>query len=241
MPLPEIALTNVSTVLTDDQVTAVVPALQKQVTQDFKAYWNLDCSLSFLPKQQSLPAGWWQLLIVDDPDQAGALGYHELSAQGTPLGKVFAKLDAQAGSSWTVTASHELLEMLADPWINTCVHGDDSRIYALEVADAVEADAYGYLIDGVEVSDFVTPRWFEAAVAGDRFSFKGTVTKPLELAPGGYISVLGADGWTQITARAGRLADMVTSVLVSAPEGSRRYRRATRMHWKKTERPLGKV
>jgi len=65
-----------------------------------------------------------------------------LTSQGTPLGKVFANLDLQTGSSWTVTLSHEVLEMLADPWINWCAMGSDSKIYALEVCDVVEADAW---------------------------------------------------------------------------------------------------
>jgi hypothetical protein len=136
MPLPVIAITNASTCLTDAQVEAVLPALQKQASDDFKAYWEQDCTLQFLPKSQPLPSRWWQIVITDNPDQAGALGYHELTSQGTPLGKVFAKLDLQSGSSWTVTLSHELLEMLADPWINWCAMGSDSKIYALEVCDA---------------------------------------------------------------------------------------------------------
>ena len=115
--IPVIAVTNQSTVLTDDQVRAVLPALQKQVSIDFKAYWDVDATLEFLPAGEVLTAGWWQLIVLDDPDQAGALGYHELSSQGTPLGKIFARLDLQAGQSWTVTLSHELLEMLADPQI----------------------------------------------------------------------------------------------------------------------------
>jgi hypothetical protein len=115
MPLPVIAVTNVSTCLTDTQVEAILPALQKQVTDDFKAYWEQGCTLSFLPKGQPLTAGWWQIIISDNPDQAGALGYHELTGGGAPLGKVFAKLDLDSGSSWTVTLSHELPEMLADP------------------------------------------------------------------------------------------------------------------------------
>jgi hypothetical protein len=140
MPIPVIAITNVSTCLTDAQVEAVLPALQKQVSDDFKAYWEQDCTRSFLSKDQPLTGGWWQIVITDNPDQAGALGYREMTSQGTPLGKVFAKLDLQSGSSWTVTLSHELLEMLADPWINWCAMGRDSKIYALEVCDAVEAD-----------------------------------------------------------------------------------------------------
>lgn len=217
MPIPVIAITNSSTCLTDAQVEAVLPAMQKQVSGDFKAYWELDCTLDFLPHSQPLARGWWQVAIVDNPDQAGALGYHEMSSTGTPLGKVFAKLDMESGSSWTATLSHELLEMLADPWINWCAVGSDSRIYALEVCDAVEDDKLGYEIDGVLVSDFVTPAWFEPTCA-DRIDFKQHLSKQLELARGGYISVFNpVNGWTQIDAR-GNGGPRI-------PPGSRRQRR----------------
>jgi hypothetical protein len=200
MALPVIAITNASTCLTDTQVEAVLPALQRQVSIDFRAYWDLDCALYLLARNQPLTRGWWQIVITDDPDQAGTLGYHEMTSQGTPLGKVFARLDLESVSSWTVTLSHELLEMLADPWINWCAVGSDSKVYALEVCDAVEADDLGYEIDGVLLSDFVTPAWFEP-ISADRFDFKQRVSKELQLARGGYISVLNPNsGWTQVTA-----------------------------------------
>jgi hypothetical protein len=201
MSLPVIAITNASTCLSDAQVEAVLPALQKQVTDEFQAYWDLDCTLSFLSKDQPLTQGWWQIVVMDNPDQAGALGYHELTSQGAPLGKTFAQLDLDSGSSWTATLSHELLEMLADPWINWCAVGTDSKIYALEVCDAVEADNLGYFIDGVLVSDFVTPAWFEPTCT-DRMDFKQHLAKELELARGGYISIFDPpNGWTQVTAK----------------------------------------
>lgn len=200
MAIPVIAISNASTCLTDAQVEAVIPSMQKQVSNDFKAYWELDCTLEFVPSSQGVAAGWWQIALVDNPDQAGALGYHEMSNTGMPLGKVFAKLDIESGASWTATLSHELLEMLADPWINWCAVGSDSKIYALEVCDAVEADTLAYEIDGVLVSDFVTPAWFEPTSA-DRVDFKQRLSKQLELARGGYISIFDPlSGWTQITA-----------------------------------------
>jgi len=228
MSIPVIAITNLTTVLTDDQVKAVIPALQKQVTDEFRAYWSVDCMLEFLPKGQPLPKGWWQIIVVDNPDIAGALGYHELSSQGTPLGKIFAKLDIDHGLSWTVTFSHELLEMLADPWINWMAMGEDGQIYALEVADAVEADELGYLIDGVLVSDFVTPGWFEQT-ENDRVDFKQRIKNRLELAPGGYISVLDPNkGWIQLTAQSVPAAE--------APIGSRRQRRTMdKAAWRRSE------
>ena len=85
MSLPVIAITNASTCLTDAQVEAVLPALQKQVSDDFKAYWEQDCTVAFFPKDQPLTAGWWQIVVSDNSDQAAALGYHEMTRQGTPL------------------------------------------------------------------------------------------------------------------------------------------------------------
>ena len=201
MPLPVIAITNASTCLTDAQVEAVLPALQKQVSNDFKSYWDEDCTLTFLSKNELLTKGWWQIVVVDDPDQAGALGYHELSSTGTPMGKTFAGLDIRNGSSWTVTLSHELLEMIADPWINWCAVGSDKRVYALEACDPVESDALGYEIDGVLVSNFVTPRWFEPTCA-DRIDFRQHLTRELELGAGGYVSLFDPSrGWGQLTAK----------------------------------------
>jgi hypothetical protein len=220
MPLPVVAITNQSTVLTDLEVQAVLAALQRQVTNDFRPYWGMDASLYLWPKERgTIPAGWWQIVVLDDPDQAGALGYHELSAVGTPLGKVFAKLDKDNGYAWTVTLSHELLEMLGDPDIDTAKQCADGNFYALEVADAVEADPLGYEIDGYLLSDFVTPRWFNEEAKFDRYSFQQHVTKPLELAPGGYISVFQNGQWNQITARRIAAAQPI-------PVGSRRYRRS---------------
>ena len=93
----------------------------------FQSVLGSGLPVEFLPRGELLTEGWWQISVTDNPDQAGALGYHELTSRGTPLGKVFAGLDLQSGGSWTVTLSHELLEMLADPWINWCAQGSDGK------------------------------------------------------------------------------------------------------------------
>jgi hypothetical protein len=229
MPIPVIAITNASLCVADVQITPVLAALQKQVSNEFRAYWDLDCTLTCLAKDQPLSDGWWQIVITDNPDQAAALGYHEMSSRGTPLGKVFAKLDLANNSSWSVTLSHELLEMLADPWINWCATGVDSRMYALEVCDAVEADSLGYQVDGVLLSDFITPAWFEPTSA-DRLDFRQHISRQLEVARGGYISVLDpVHGWTQITAK----GEGGPPVLA----GSRRQRRKmVREAWRRSQR-----
>jgi hypothetical protein len=243
----QVAVINESTVVSDQELAACIAALLDQVQTDFFPYWGIECQLVGFQKANiaSIPADMWQLVILDDSDQAEALGYHELTASGRPLGKVFAKSDIDAGTSWTVTASHELLEMLADPWINLAAERDEAdgtaSFYAYEVCDAVEADALGYKIGDVLVSDFVTPAWFQPAMPGP-YSLKENVKNPFELAAGGYISVLRdfSSGWEQVTARHIVQRGAETFVEFSAggpkaPEGSRRDRR-TIIHsaWRKS-------
>ena len=82
MPIPMLAITNASTCLTDAQVEAVVPALQKQVSNDFRAYWDLDCTLNFLPKGQPIVNGWWQSLFSTIPIRRALSGITSSRARG---------------------------------------------------------------------------------------------------------------------------------------------------------------
>ncbi|UIF89492.1 hypothetical protein KAF44_29135 (plasmid) [Cupriavidus necator] len=47
--------------------------------------------------------GTWWLVILDDSDQANAYGYHDVTNDGLPLGKVFAKADMLNNKKWTIT------------------------------------------------------------------------------------------------------------------------------------------
>lgn len=202
-----IAVKNYSTVVKDPEVKRALPAFQRQVSEDFCSTWGIDATLKWFPKKTAIPKDAWLLGIFNNSDEAGALGYHDLTKTGQPLSKVFAKTTIDDGGLWTVTASHEILEMLADPNINLCAFDEKAhRLYAYEVCDAVEADALGYEIDGVTVSDFVLPGWFEPlhAVKGEKFAFKNKVREPFDLLPGGYISYydLRGGGWQQMNAKA---------------------------------------
>src|SRR5882724_10615097 len=102
---------NESTVVSDEDAAKVVAALQIQVTEHFAPAWGYGAELGLLPVGAARTPGAWQVIILDNSDQAGALGYHDLTSDGLPIGKVFAKTDKDNGLSWSVTASHELLEM----------------------------------------------------------------------------------------------------------------------------------
>ncbi|MEW2306766.1 hypothetical protein AB0958_43710 [Streptomyces sp. NPDC006655] len=230
MPNVKIQVTNESTVLKDGDVAAVVPALQKQVTEHFAPAWGIDAQLSYVASDKLSEDSWW-LVVLDNSDQAGALGYHDLTSNFLPLAKVFAATDLQFGEQWTVTVSHELLEELADPNINLTVFDQPTatagKLYAYEVCDACEDDSNAYEIDGTLVSDFVLPAWFEPGrpANGTQFDYLGRIKNPLELLPGGYIGVFDVTkgtGWQQMT------ADAVAARYADRPRvGSRRERRAT--------------
>src|SRR5262249_31056630 len=69
----------------------------------------------------------WAVVFLDDADQPGALAYHDLTPEGLPLSKVFVRTTIQNGDLVSVSASHELVEMLVDPAINMMTTGPDSR------------------------------------------------------------------------------------------------------------------
>jgi hypothetical protein len=236
----KVAVINACSVLTDAQVQPVVPVLQTQVHKDFAPAWGVDADLAFVPKGSKLPADSWWLAILDNSDVAGALGYHDVTSQGLPLGKVFAATDMQYHLQWTVTASHELLEMLADPEINLTVFVQPNArtgvLYAYEVCDACEADELGYKIDNTLVSDFVYPAWFESfrKPKSTQFDYGKHIHKPFQLLPGGYIGefdVTSGSGWQPKFGEGGpyRYDKMRPRV------GSRRERRRTpRDQWRES-------
>lgn len=229
---PTIAFVNESTVATDAEIESIVAALQIQVSRDFVQCWGKDAKLVFAGKASNAPQGAWVMAILDNSDQAGALGYHDITSSGQPLGKVFAKSDKEAGLSLSVTMSHETLEMLADPEINQVVFNQTTdsggELYALEVCDAVEDDSLGYRINGVLVSDFVLPAWFAPSLPskGTRYDFLGHLHGAVPaLLPGGYIGAFqipNTQGWTQVEAQEQGKTGMRQS---GQPAHSRRKRR----------------
>jgi hypothetical protein len=221
-----IAVINESTALTDAEVQSYLPAYQTQVSKHFGPIWGFSAPLQFFEKGDPGAAPHWQLVFLDNSDQAGALGYHDVTSNDLPLGKVFAATAKQYNNSVSVTGSHELLEMLGDPQINMTATVTDNTgaitaLYAYEACDACEDDKYAYEIDGVLVSDFIYPSWFDVATTKTKLDYTGNVTKPLEILAGGYAAVwTPGNGWSQRTGadKAGRY-EAIPNI------GSRRERR----------------
>src|SRR5205807_4390795 len=111
-----VALVSESQAVTLDQVSAVSAALQKQVTRDFGPIWSVSATVDAFDKLDSVPPDYWPVILRDDINQPGAAGYHT-DDNGQPFSLV------QADDTWTLTSSHEVLEMLADPFGNRTIAG----------------------------------------------------------------------------------------------------------------------
>jgi hypothetical protein len=179
-------------------IPQLLEALEIQVNRDFAPLWGVHVHLSTAANPASVAAGSWYLLITDNSDQAGALGWHNQTG-GQPYGEVFVLPAQQGNVALSTVLSHELLEMLADPWVDSLVQYQDAQggqnLAPLEVCDPVENDQYNVVTsDGtqVAVSNFVAPGYFnQATKAPTLLDFMNKLTGPIPaMTAGGYISYL---------------------------------------------------
>jgi len=226
--LIHVAFINNSTV-SDKEVNTVLVALQQQVSFQFSRAWGITAQLHFYPKSitNSIPSGYWQIELLNNTDGSGALGYHmppfypgapgilpnptNTLPKTVPCARVFTTTSntALGSGNWSTVASHELLEMLADPngshasWISPILPTSPPTaitVQALilrEVCDPVESIAQAYKIGTVLVSDFVTPAWYDyfslvpsiPKRAAPVFNIRGNLKTPLTIVPDGSATI----------------------------------------------------
>jgi hypothetical protein len=187
--LTPIYVVNRSTLVPDHLVATMCAAVSRQVVVDIApAFGVLPAPVLFVP---SPPSGGRVIAIVDSCDDPQALGYHTESG-GVPDGFVGCKPELDAGAhpltgpySVASILSHEVAELLLDPAANRWADSGQGFAVAFEVADPVQSDCYN--VQGVTVSSFVLPAWFDPdAAAGSRFDFLGRLSAPFSLSKGGY-------------------------------------------------------
>ena len=183
MALPrKVALVPFEVDVSMSELTRVAAALSKQVDRDFRPLWGVDATVDAFANLEDVEIDYWPLIIVEDV--SGAAGVH-LDKDGQPFALI------EFGEQWSLTASHECLEMLADPFGNRLVAADlleqavnlgqdQHRVrYLVEVCDPSESGQYAYTVNGVLVSDFYTPHFFDPVPSsGVRYSFTGAIDGP---------------------------------------------------------------
>lgn len=191
------------------QIMRVASALRNQVTEHFAPAWDVSASVVGYSSLDKVPPGYSTLALTRQQLPRGRAGFHY---PGSPPGALIEISGPYDPTDWSVAASHELLEMLADPSGTTAVVGPsladrkleagappdkivkDEATYAeqglveylKELCDPVQCSSYE--IDGVGVSDFVLPSFYKPYATGVQYSFRGTVERPFGVLAGGYIS-----------------------------------------------------
>ncbi len=194
--------------ISDEELHRVIRAINRQITEDFTPYWGESAMLRLEGHSTADPnaanpvnlRGEAILYVWDKSDLPDALGYHQRNHEGVPYGFVFLDVAERAGENWTVTMSHEALELIADPEVNLLVMGphpkepEQTVFHWYEMCDAVQGETYQ--IDGVEVSNFVLPLYFTGAPLDESLggrrdflsrSYHGQTLRSFGVNPGGYL------------------------------------------------------
>lgn len=182
--LPKIACFNKASIPLGVEFEKLCDAMQTYVDKHFAPVWGAPARLI---QTTGFIKGSWAMVFLDTADAPGALAYHDLTPDGLPLSKVFVRTTLENGDLVSISASHELAEMLVDPAINLFSTGPrKNALYAYETADPVEALSFN--VAGIPMSDFVFPSYFELfrKPGSVKFDYLGKIKRPFEILKGGY-------------------------------------------------------
>jgi hypothetical protein len=213
VPLPHnIAIVSLTDAVSTRSLLQATAAIQKQVTRDLMPIWGFQANVDAFTDLHSVPSDYHPVVlfrevgelrdrivsaigeesaarVVDAFESDNLTGIHLNSFTRQPFALV------EADGAWTVTLSHEILEMIVDPWGNQMIaarHPTDPnrRVkYLVEICDPCQS--IWYPVNGVPVSDFYTQRYFDPVdIPGIRYSFTGAVTAPRDVLEGGYVTFL---------------------------------------------------
>ncbi len=173
-----IAIVNRTKSVSDTTLQGVMAAVAQQVHNEFKAKWGYDATFKFVGKSQSTSSSDWNVYVDDRKGD-----YHTVS-RGVPVG--YCHVNGVSVDYWTNTISHEVLELRADPFVNTTYTRPDGTTGYVEVCDACETNDQGYRINTILMSDFVYPSWFKANGTSP-YDYRGLITAPFQVLSGGYL------------------------------------------------------
>jgi hypothetical protein len=169
----------------------VAAALQKQASRDLGPIWEITATVDAFASLKDVPDGYWPMIIKDNIGTPGAAGVH-MDKDGQPFALISS---GKSLDEWSLTASHEMCEMLVDPSGDRQETGDSPKpeqgrvSFLVEVCDPSEAADFAYSVNGILASDFYTPNYFDPTQAsGVRYSFTGSITRPRQVLRGGYLS-----------------------------------------------------
>jgi hypothetical protein len=174
------------------ELSKVGSAIQKQVNDHFGPAWGVKGAIDTLASLADIPPDSWPVVIRDNIGINEA-GVHWNETRDKPFALVTFREGETLQEGWQPTVSHEVLEMLADPFgkefrTAPSLRPDEGPVeYLVEVCDPCQGPDFVYWVDDVPVSDFVLPEYYTAFGPGV-YSHARNITLPREVLQGGYLS-----------------------------------------------------
>ena len=172
----------------DGALEAIAEALTIQIERDFCPAWHRE------PVRVTVGGRGDKIHFFDTSHDAIDYGWHYVDGDGLPYAHVFVEPSIKNGSDWvsgrdaiSISAGHEVLELLGDPAANSyCFDGRD-RLWAHEICDAVQERSYRITAGAMRVpmTDFVLPAFFNHRADGPYDQLE-VLKRPFTLDAGGY-------------------------------------------------------
>ena len=116
-----IALVSETGEISSSELARVAAALNKQATRDITPFWGVQAAVDPFANLEDVPLGYWPIIVLEDIGVPGAAGIH-LDRDGQPFSLI------QHSNSWSLTASHEAVEMMVDPLGNRLIAGPSLKV-----------------------------------------------------------------------------------------------------------------
>lgn len=248
--MSDICVLNLSKRLKPEEVVTMVDAVSRQQAEDVCRLWGVEYrAINVYSSVDELPPLSTDIVpIVDEPGEAGVLGFHSIGI--APFGRVFVNPVLDNGGcvlhdpndpqrlSLASVFSHECgVELPIDPNCDQYAIDAMGNEWDLESGDPVQRNQYTKIAKmpwgdvPVSVSDFVTPDFFKVGSQGPwNFLTSMPLPGPFTIAPGGYAMMNGQPVFAR---RAdGTVIHPPAWYLAMKPPGARRSRRlASRTLW----------
>lgn len=233
-----IVVVNLSTQVDQHHASLMTRACNIQARSHLAVSWDIfPPRVRLAAHKDDIRPGENPIFLINKPDLMGALGYHFEYPDGRPYGRVFTETILDNGTlldgpdSVSAVLSHEVIEMLMDPWCTLWVDTPTGyEQHALEPADPVQGFAYQVMVDGVpvSVSDFVLPQWYDADPGSWMWSWDNNAKGPFQIAKGGYSIVRMHDTGEIVNRFFGNYQPPGWRMQGKMERGSRTYRRKQR-------------
>jgi hypothetical protein len=219
-------------------------ALEVFLNRDVSPHWGGEAVVRFSRDPEETWEGATVVRVVDDlPSDVptGTVAYHDRDGKALPFAIVFRPMCTSllaGAASVSVACSHEMGEIVADPFGNFLATDPLGRQAWIEPWDPTESDVYD--VEGVAVGNFVLRSYFASGNDGP-YDFLGTCGDPRIVAPftpnaGGYqgmqaMAAKAAMRWPHLATPHAHMGDHVAWIEGHLHEHAGDLKRARWAHW----------